>query len=52
MNEGTKLLASIVTLPPNDTGLPLIVMAELVKLPFAIAVKVLLEPLIVLFVRV
>lgn len=50
MNDGTKLLASIVTLPPNDTGEPFIVMLELVRLPFAILLSVLLEPLMVLFV--
>ena len=44
--------ASIVALPPRETGVPLSVMLELVKDALPILVKVLLAPLIVLFVRV
>lgn len=44
--------ASIVTLPPRDTAEPLIVMLELVRDALAILLSVLLEPLIVLLVRV
>jgi len=43
---------SIVALPPRETGVPLSVMLELVKDALPILVKVLLAPLIVLFVRV
>jgi hypothetical protein len=52
INEGTKLLASITTDPPNETAVPFIVMLELVRLELPILLKVLDEPDIVLFVRV
>jgi hypothetical protein len=52
INEGTKLLASIVTDPPNETAVPFIVMLEFVRLELPILLKVLAEPDIVLFVRV
>jgi hypothetical protein len=44
--------ASIVALPPRETGVPLSVMLELVKDALPILVKVLLAPLIVLLVKV
>jgi hypothetical protein len=44
--------ASIVALPPRETGVPLSVMLELVKDALPILDKVLFAPLIVLFVRV
>jgi len=44
--------ASIVALPPRETGVPLSVMLELVKDALPIFDKVLFAPLIVLFVRV
>ena len=42
----------MVALPPRETGVPLSVMLELVKDALPILVKVLLAPLIVLFVKV
>lgn len=42
----------IVVLPPRDTDVPLMVMLELTSDELPILVSVLLEPLIVLFVRV
>lgn len=44
--------ASIVALPPRETGVPLSVMLELVKDALPILDKVLFAPLIVLFVKV
>ena len=50
--NGLKDSPVIVTVPPSETEEPLIVMLEFVKLELPILLKVLLDPDIVLLVRV
>ena len=53
MNDGVKVSPplAIVIDPPNDTAVPLMVMAELVRLELPILLSVLLLPEMVLLVN-